>query len=503
MSGREKALLRKEPRHADENGGRGNPGGRGSSPRQPRGAVAEPEEAEALARRLARAEALLAFEGEIRRAADMTELRSLAVNESRRLLNYVQAFWVEFAGEGSWQARVMAATGLASVDRTALLIQMVERAARALARSGEGNGGKGERERAQSAGIRRGRLEALLDGDVLKEWPFREFLWLPITGPDDRVEAGLLLLRLPPWEEAAEVVGARLAEALAHARNALLPRRRWWQRVRARRVALALAVAGICALVLVPVPMMAVAPAEVVARDPVIVAASMDGVIREVLVAPGSQVRAGQVLAVYDDTELKARARLAARREAVAASRLASLRKAAFSDAKARAELAEAEAELRLARAERAHAEELLSRVRILAPVGGIVLLADREEWVRRPVRTGERILRLARPGEVALRVDLPVRDALALKPGDPVKVFLDADPLDARRARIRRVAHEAREVAGGLLAYRVDALFEPGEDRGLSIGFRGSASLRGEKVPLGLWLFRRPLAALRQMTGL
>ncbi len=468
-----------------------------------------------LERRMQRAEALLALEAQIRRAGDLMELRALAVNETRGLFGFVQAFWVDFPdGEGR-RPRVTAVSGLASVDRTAPLIQMVERAVRVLA----GGAGSADvpsmqtKENAPQGGVTgdhpatggepmRGRLEVLLPDEPVREWPFREYLWLPVLDRAGLLRAGILMLRLEPWEEANALVGARLAEALGQAVTVLAPRRRLWP-VRRRRMMLAVAALGLALLMLVRVPMMATAPAEVVARDPVIVAASMDGVIREVLVAPGSRVRAGQVIAVYDDTELKAQARLAARREAVAASRLASLRKAAFSDPQARAQLAEAEAELRLAKAERAHAEALLSRVCIVAPVSGIVLLADREEWVRRPVRTGERILRLARPGEVSVRIDLPVRDVLKLKPGDPVKVFLDADPLDARKARLVRISHEAREVAGGLLAYRLDADFEPGEDRGLRIGFRGTASLRGEKVPLFLWLFRRPVAALRQMVGL
>ncbi len=463
-----------------------------------------------------RAEALLALEAQIRRADDLVDLRSLAVNETRGLFGFVQAFWLDLAdGEGR-RPVTTAISGLASVDRTAPLVQMVERAVRTLLASGEsdspasalaGGGedaqaGKADKDAATKGQPVRGRLEMLLPEGAVREWPFREYLWLPVFDRGGVLRAGILMLRLKPWEEANAVVGARLSEALGQAVTVLAPRRRFW-RGRHRWLMLAGMALGLGLLMLVPVPMMAAAPAEVVAKDPVIVAASMDGVIREVLVAPGSQVRAGQVIAVYDDTELKAQAHLAARREAVAASRLAALRKAAFDDPNARAQLAEAEAALRLARAERAHAEARLSRVRILAPVSGTVLLADREDWVRRPVRTGERILRLARPGEVAVRIDLPVRDVLKLKPGDPVKVFLDADPLDARQARLVRLSHEAREVAGGLLAYRLDAAFLPGEDEGLRIGFRGTASLRGERVPLFLWLFRRPVAALRQMIGL
>jgi hypothetical protein len=94
----------------------------------------------------------------------------------------------------------------------------------------------------------------------------------------------------------------------------------------------------------------------------------MDGVIRTVLVSPGAQVMRGTVLAVYDDTKLKADAELAARKVAVAESRVETLRKAAFEDPQARAELAEARAQLALALAEQERAQELLSKAFFFEP---------------------------------------------------------------------------------------------------------------------------------------
>ena len=478
--------------------------------------------------RIARMERLLRLEGEIRRLPDVNALRIFAVNELKTLLPFVQGFFVELdegGRRGRKKARVLAATGLSVIDRQAPLIAMMEAAA-----------GRAAAEAGLSA--RMGRLEAWLDGPVMEEWAFREALWLPLIPPHapegDGTEtndtegktpssarseprAGLLLLRAEPFTEADAAIGMRLAEALGQAHALLSPRKAWLAFWRKPRVLIAVATL-VALLMLVPVPMTVMAPAEVVAADPLVVAAPMDGVIREVVVDPGAQVMRGTLLAVYDDTRLKADAELAARKVAVAASRVETLRKAAFDDPRARAELAQAQAELDLALAEQARAQELLSKVELRAAQAGIAVFSDRREWVRRPVSTGEKIMEIADPHQLALRIDVPVKDAIAIRPGARVRVFLDADPLHAIPARVTDAGYHAREVAGGVLAYRVMARFEPEADaagdgekaptkrnaaqKALRIGFRGTAQISGETVPLGFYLFRRPIAALRQYFG-
>jgi len=310
-------------------------------------------------------------------------------------------------------------------------------------------------------------------------------------------------------------VAERLAGAVAHAIMALKPPALLRRPSLPRWVLWALP-AALLLLLLVPVPMMAVAPVEVVADEPLIVAAPMEGVIADVPAAPNVRVSAGDVLFVYDDTELKAKAEIAARREAVALARLETLRKAAFGDTEARQGLAKAKAGLNLARAERAHAEQLLAEVRVRAPKAGIVVYSDLSDWIRKPVRTGERVMEIADPARVVMRIDLPVRDAIVLEPGARVRVFLDADPMRVVHARVRTASFHAEETPGGLLAYRVMAALEEGEtspgtkggemgakETWLRIGFRGSAQVMGRRVPLGFYLFRRPVASFRQFFGL
>jgi multidrug resistance efflux pump len=151
-------------------------------------------------------------------------------------------------------------------------------------------------------------------------------------------------------------------------------------------------------------------------------------------------------------------------------------------------------------RAERDYARELLARTEVRAERDGIAVFAAAQRGIGRPVQTGERLMEIADPNQAELRIDLAVADALDFQPGAEVGLFLDSDPLHRHDARLQRLAYEAQALSSGQIAYRLDAEFAEVPPR---IGLRGTAKLYGERVPLALFLLRRPLAALRQTLGL
>ncbi len=442
-------------------------------------------------------ELLLDLEGRLRELPSVEDIRFFAVNETRALLDYSQAFFMSLDTRG--RVRMETASGLGTVDGNAPLVRAIERVAermaRALAERRAEDGGPGHVRQDLDA------MDGVHD-DELQAWPFRQLVWLPMRDRARRPFGGLLLARKTEWNDADAVIGERLASAVAHALMALEPPSLLRRFVPPRWLMVA-APLVLMALMLVPVPMTAVAPVEVVADDPFVVAAPMDGVIAEILKDPDVPVRAGETLFVFDDTRLKADAEVAARREAVALARLETVRKAAFGDPDARRRLAEAKAELALAQAEREHAERLLGLVRVRAERDGVVIYSDPSDWIRRPVKTGEKVMEIADPARVALHISLPVKDAIAVRPGSRVRVFLDADPLRALTGRVRTVAFHAEEMPGGLLAYRVTADLDGDGRARVRIGYRGSAQVFGETVPLGFYLFRRPVAAFRQYFGI
>jgi len=159
-----------------------------------------------------------------------------------------------------------------------------------------------------------------------------------------------------------------------------------------------------------------------------------------------------------------------------------------------------AEAELR--ETERDYARELLGQVEVKAPQDGLLLYTDRADWIGRPVVVGERIMEIANPLQVEVRIDLPVSDAIVLAEGAPVKVFLNANPLDSLGATVSHASYHAEVLPGDLLAYRVKADLNGSADE-VRIGWQGTAKIYGEDVSLFFLLFRRPISAARQFLGL
>ncbi len=445
-------------------------------------------------RKPSRLETLVRLEGELRGLRDAQAVEIYSVNEGRALLGFSQAFFVRFDRRG--RGRITALSGMHAVDRNAPTVRAFEAVARRMAGQ---NGGEG--------GWRMAALDEVIGpscDEEMQGWPFRNLLWLPMRDRDGKLFAGLLLARGDGWEEADAVIGERFATAVAHSLMAITPPALLRRLAPPKWLMWGLPLA-LLLLLLIPVPMTAIAPVEVVADDPFVVAAPIDGVIADVVKRPNETVRSGEVLFVYDDTRLRSEAEVAARREQVAHARLETLKRGAFSDPQARQQLAEAQAELRLARAEREYAEKLLAEVKVRARKDGVVIYSDRSDWIRRPVKTGQKVMEIADPRRLALRISLPVADSIVIREGGAVRVFLDADPLEVIEARVRSASFHAEEMAGGLLAYRIEAeIVDAGNmAERLRIGFRGSAQVIGDRAPLGFYLFRRPLAAFRQYFGI
>ncbi|MCP1199610.1 efflux RND transporter periplasmic adaptor subunit [Notoacmeibacter sp. MSK16QG-6] len=311
---------------------------------------------------------------------------------------------------------------------------------------------------------------------------------------------GALLLEFDHAPRSDDPVLNRIAQSCGHALSLFAKAPYAFTRARLPRLAAA-CVASACILGLVPVPLSALAPAEIVANEPFIVAAPIDGIVRSIEVMPNSAVSEDDLLFTFDDTELSGRETVARETLAVAAAREQRIRQASFSDPAARRELAEVEAARRVAEAEFRQAEIRLARTEVRAARDGIALFSRPDRWIGRPVSTGERIMEIADPKSVRLRAELPVGDANLLAKRPPFRLFLDGRPFDPLRGRIVGAGYRAEVTPDNRLAYILTGKIEQTED--LRIGMRGTAQLLGDHAPLAYYLFRRPVAALRQRLGL
>lgn len=435
------------------------------------------------------------LEMEARQCRDVESLRFAIVNSTRKLAGFDEAYLAEPKAGGGWN--IAAASGVHGVDRHAPLIRFMEAWTAKTAAAEAGALGEPKFFNLQSDAERYG-LDAA-DGSM----PYA--FWLPIRKQDGEVLAALIAVKKEPWRPQIVSLLIPLAGAYGHAWQALtpaavMPARRVYQAVSKARLAIAASVLMVIAG-FIPVPMSALAPAEVVAREPRLVTAPIDGVVEDILVAPGSMVAKDTPLVKFADVNLRNSHELAKRNKAVAQAKYFKAIQTATSAQKDVADVAIAKAELDVAVSDLSYAEEMLSRTVVKAQSAGLVIYSSKSDWIGRPVKTGERIMEIGNPENTELRMEVPVSDAITLSEGGSVALFLDGDPLTAIRAKISRANYRPAPNAESALVYKVHASFDDGQPR--RIGLRGVARVSSHDVPLAFYLFRRPIASLRQRFGI
>jgi hypothetical protein len=435
--------------------------------------------------------ALLQLEGQARSTQTVKELCFLLANDTRRLIGFRQACVLSIAKHLGAACQVEVVSSVAVVDRKAPMVQWIEEVVASL----------WESQALQTlCHLDVGQCPKHLQADW-RRFAFPHVLWFPIIWGNQQAMGGIWLAREHPWQEGEIQVVRRFTETVAHAWNALGKKKtsvkHWTVSKRWLWVGLALLIGVMC----VPVRLSTLAPVEVVARDPAVVTAPLDGVIAEILVDPNTAVQEGETIFRYEDTTFRNDYEVAEKNLAVGFMEYRKVTQGAFLDDEIGASMPVQASEVRLKEAERDYAWEVLQHVEVKAPRKGIVLFADKSDWVGKPVVIGERIMEVANPREYELKIDLPVEDAIVLREGAEVEVFLNADPLKAIPATLTHASYHAEVLPTNEFAYRVRAEVTQSPET-IRIGWQGTAKVYGDRVSLFFYLFRRPLSVFRQTLG-
>ncbi|MBF0154234.1 MAG: HlyD family efflux transporter periplasmic adaptor subunit [Magnetococcales bacterium] len=438
---------------------------------------------------------LLHIEKKARMAANSREVGFLIVNETHTLVPYHQAaLWLTSEEP---RGRIEALSGLVDPDPLAPFVVWLTRVLRHIASSGE----------------RASRLHTFVADDLpeserreWEEWFPVHALWSPLVTPAGQGLGGFVLVRDEEWTESERQVLAHVSESYAYVLNAVSRRKRegisrllaWRPR---QRVKLLLTLMLMASMGL-PVRQSALAPAEVVASDPTIVRAPLEGVVDQFRVQPNEPVRSGQPLLNLDDVTLRNRLEVARKTLGIAEAKYRRAAQQAVSDKKSQTELELFKGQLEKQSAEVAYLQQMLAKILIRAPRDGLAVFEDVNEWLGRPVVVGEKILMIADPRQTELAIQLPAKDAISLDPGAEVALFLSIDPEHPVPATLYFASYNPTVTAESVLAYRLKARFNDGEKEPPRIGLQGTAKIYGERVTLFYYLFRRPLAALRQALG-
>lgn len=431
---------------------------------------------------------LLKIESDARRASSAEEIDALLVNEGRRLARARQVFVLEIS---QGRPHLIAATGMAHVDRSTPMARWIEEATARIIATGAA---------ASSTELSLSELADPAD-ELTLTYPFRHALWQPLWSFRGKPRLGALYLREVPWTETDRAITARIGESTGHAREFLKLAGRRRPSFRWRPATAVMCALATLALMFVRVPMSVLAPLEVVARNAEVVAMPHDGTVRDVLVRPSDAVQAGMPVVRLVDMIQRNRSEVADREVAVAEARLEKSSSLAFTDPRGRHELGIARAELALKRAEAQHARDMLGQTEIKARTSGIAIFSDPKDLEGKPLSTGERLMLVGRESDTEFRISLPVADTIVLRPNLKVRAFLDSDPLAAVEGSLAHIDYQVRVDDQQIASFRLTAhLKEPAAS--LKLGSRGTAQILGDPVPLAVYLLRRPLAAMRQWLG-
>ncbi|MCA9174683.1 MAG: efflux RND transporter periplasmic adaptor subunit [Planctomycetales bacterium] len=225
------------------------------------------------------------------------------------------------------------------------------------------------------------------------------------------------------------------------------------------------------------------------------VAVPFDGPLEETMVAPGEEVKAGQLLARMDGREV--RWELAGiRAELHRATKEHAGHLAAHESGNA--EVARHEVDRLQVRTELL--EQRQRNLEIRSPFHGLIVSGDLEDTEGIPLKTGDTLFEVAPLDRMVVELAVREDDYALVRPGMPVTIRLAAFPLRKLQATIDRI-HPRSELREDENVFVAEVHIE-NANGALRPGMRGKAKIRGDRRTLGWILLRRPLAACLSWLG-
>jgi len=347
------------------------------------------------------------------------------------------------------------------------------------------------------------------EGDIIpdgsidwNEWFPKFGFFLPLTSPVSGHIGSLFLLRDYPWNEDEQKVLGILAGAYGHAWGALQKPKKTLLIFKKSRFLKVLFLTCCLFVFAIPVPLTVLAPAEIVAVNPSVIRAPLDGVVEKILVNPNQSVNVGDPLFRMDAVSQRNELAIANKVYASLKAQYSQLNRIALSDSTSKKYLTETAGQIKQQIARIEYLKKLILRMNLSSLINGVVIIDDPSSWEGRPVNLGEKILSLADQTDVEIEAWLPIGDAIDLPKGSPMRVYLNSSPLVPIGGALISFSYEAQSKLGDIFAHRIRGRILDKEQLP-RLGLRGTARIEGKKVSLLYWIFRRPLATLRQFFGM
>ena len=433
---------------------------------------------------------IFSFEKKLREAQSFVEIRYTVTNELRSITPFMYAFF------GAWvnpsKFKIEAISDIAVVEQTSATTTLAQKIIRQKLKEGSPE--------THTFTLSKKDLIPARDENPLPD----QFLWVPCLSTQKGPQAVLLLVRDEEWSEQEIEYIRHLSNSIGHAMGSLKEnnffetaaktiKNTWFQFI---------VLAGITASMFYPVSLSTIGQAEIVPKDPNVINAPIDGVIKEVFVENNDEVSLNIPLISFEKTQLQNDYDLAEQELRVIETELLQAQQSSFQSKADKALVSQLETKIKLAQENVNYTKILLERSTISSPAKGIAVVKNKSLLLGKPFNIGETIMVVADPADVSVEILMPVKDSITIKKDARINVFLDSDPMNVLKAKVIKFSYEPEITSENLLAYRVTAQLLD-LNNSPRIGLRGSAKIFGKEVKLFFYLFRKPIIFVRQTFGL
>lgn len=205
------------------------------------------------------------------------------------------------------------------------------------------------------------------------------------------------------------------------------------------------------------------------------------------------------MLFIYEDRIIKQELKVAQKQVQIIQSQYERAGLKAFMDDEAMEKIRSLQYRLEQEKIRLKMTESNAKHLKVRAPIDGICMVDNPENWRGRPVQIGERVVMIFKPNKIKVKIFLPENDYIQFDREKPVRIILNADPGTKYEARLNYVAPQTSKTPQGVSSFIAEAeLAAP--IAGIMAGSKGSAIVYGEDVRIGYWLFRKPLAGIRHL---
>lgn len=333
------------------------------------------------------------------------------------------------------------------------------------------------------------------------EFKNMSILWLPIEVRGEKV-LGLWLERWggATWRQDEIDILNFIAQAYG-ASWERFSKHFFWKRIKNRPLKVA-STFLILALLFSRISLRVVAPCEVVPEDPIVITAPLEGIIEKIDITPGQMVKKGDLLFEYDKRVPLEELRLAQKKVGIIQSDVERSTALGLKDKKVLAELGVNMLKLKKEQLELELAEYHASRLDVFAPVEGVAMIDNPEEWHGKPVKIGEKVLIVSDPKRTKIRIFIPEEDNIDLDIEKPISIYLNPSPEKSREAKLTYISSYTHITEKQVTSFIAEAKWtEPQEN--VRLGLKGTAILYGEDVSVFYWIIRKPLRYARYYTGI